>query len=146
MKNPTSKIIGIGITLLILSCKTYTISPDSFREQMVTAKTENMTAVEINNPLFYNNIKYYSNNIDRLRVMDKNGEEMILENSPSIEMRVTDNNSKRHILYFDTVTLENDTLKGGASRFIQRLTLEIPIDSITKIELQDGKKKFNYQN
>ena len=141
-----TKIIGIGILLLILSCKTYTIPTDSFREQMIKAKSENMTEVEINDPLFYRNIKYSSNNINRLIVTDKNGNKTYLNNSPSIEMRVTHRNGKKYHFYFDTVILENDTLKGGRSRFMQNLTRAIPMDSIVKIEIQDGGKNFNYQN
>ncbi len=141
-----SKIIGIGILLLILSCKTYIIPTDSFREQMIKAKSGNMKEVEINNPLFYKNIKYSSNNIDRLIVTDKNENKIYLNNSPSIEMRVTHINGKKYHFYFDTVILENDTLKGGRSRFAQNLTRTIPMDSIVKIEVQDGGKNFNYQN
>lgn len=146
MKKTASKLIGISLLLLIISCKTYTIPTDSFREQMTTAKSENMKDVEISNPLFYRNIKYYSNNIDRLVVLDKNGNTMSLDNSPSIEMKVTHRNGKKYILYFDTVILENDTLNGRRSRFAQGLTIEIPMDSIVKIEVQDGGKKFNYKN
>ena len=146
MKKAISKLIGLSILFLIISCKTYTIPPDSFREQMIEAKSGNMKEVEINNPLFYRNIKYSSNNINRLIVLDKHGNKMYLDNSPSIEMRVTHRNGKKYILYFDTVILENDTLKGGRSRFAQSLTREIPMDSILKIEVQDGGKKFNYQN
>lgn len=105
-----------------------------------------MKEVEINNPLLYRNIQYSSNNIDRLLVLDKDGNKKYLDNSPSIEMRITHRNGKKYILYFDTVTLENDTLKGGRSRFAQNLRREIPIDSIVKIEVQDGGKNFNYQN
>lgn len=146
MKKAISKLIGLSILFLIISCKTYTIPPDSFREQMIEAKSGNMKEVEINNPLFYRNIKYSSNNINQLIVLDKNGNKMYLDNSPSIEMRITHRNGKKYILYFDTVILENDTLKGGRSRFAQSLTREIPMDSIVKIEVQDGGKKFNYQN
>ncbi|MEB8345778.1 hypothetical protein OO010_06950 [Flavobacteriaceae bacterium KMM 6898] len=140
-----SKIFGIGLLLLIISCKTYIIPTNSFREQMLTAKSENMKDVEINNPLNFGNIKYSANDINRLIVLDKDGNKMFLNNSPSIEMRVTHRNGKKYILYFDTVTLENDTLKGGPSRFAQGLRREIPMDSILKIEVQDGGKKFNYQ-
>ena len=104
-----------------------------------------MTEVEINNPLFYRNIKYTSNNIDRLIVTDKNGNKIYLNNSPSIEMRVTHRNGKKYHFYFDTIILENDTLKGGRSRFAQNLTRAIPMDSILKIEIQNGGKNFNYQ-
>ncbi|WP_123812049.1 hypothetical protein [Mangrovimonas sp. DI 80] len=105
-----------------------------------------MKNVMINNPLTYGNIKYSANNIDRLIVFDKEGNQLYLENSPSIEMRVTHRNGKKYIVYFDTVILENDTLKGGRSRFIQGLTRQIPMDSIVKIEVQDGGKKFNYKS
>ena len=141
-----AKIIGIGILVLILSCKTYTIPTDSFREQMITAQSGNMTEVEINNPLFYRNIKYSSNNIDRLIVTDKTGNKTYLNNSPSIEIRVTHRNGEKYHFYFDTIILENDTLKGGRSRFVQNLTRSIPMDSIVKIEVQNGGKNFNYQN
>lgn len=146
MKKLISKIIGIGSLILIISCKTYTIPTDSFREQMITAKSGNMKDVEINNPLLYKKIKYSSNNIDQLIVLDKDGNKMTLDNSPSIEMRVTHRNGKKYILYFDTVILENDTLKGGRSRFAQGLTRQIPMDSIIKIEVQDGGKNFKYKN
>jgi hypothetical protein len=105
-----------------------------------------MKEVEINNPLAFHNIKYHSNNINQIIVLDKDGKKMYLKNSPSIEMRVTHVNGKKYHFYFDTVILENDTLKGGRSRFIQGLSREIPLDSIVKIEVQDGGKKFNYQN
>ncbi|NDV42782.1 hypothetical protein [Flagellimonas sediminis] len=145
MGSKAIKIIGAISILFVFSCKTYTIPVDSFREQMIGAKPENRVAVEINNPLFYENIKYYSNNISRLTVFDKKGNESYLDISPAIEMRVTHKNGEKYILYFDTVILENDTLKGGRSRFAQGLTRAIPLDSIVKIEVQDGGKKFGYQ-
>ena len=146
MTNPKSKIIAIGILLLIISCKTYTIPADSFRSQMINANSENMKVVEINNPLTFGKITYSSNNIKSLVVIDKNGNEFIKENKPSIEMRVTDKNGKKYHFYFDTVILENDTLKGGRSRFMKNLTREIPMNNIVKIEVQDGGKNFKYQN
>lgn len=139
-------VIGIGILLLTFSCKTYIITPDNFRTQMIQAKAENSKEVEINNPLTFWNITYYSNDIKSIIVNDKKGNKLTLENSPSIEMRITHRNGKKYYFYFDTVILENDTLKGGRSRFIQSLTRKIPMDSIVKIEIQDGGKKFDYQN
>lgn len=136
----------IAVMLLLFSCKTYTIPTDSFKQQMIKTDTRNMKEVEINNPLTFHNIKYHSNNINQIIVLDKDGKKMYLKNSPSIEMRVTHVNGKKYHFYFDTVILENDTLKGGRSRFIQGLSREIPMDSIVKIEVQDGGKKFNYQS
>ncbi len=145
MRSNTWKVLGAILVLIAYSCKTYTIPVDSFREQMMEAKPKNRVAVEINNPLAYGNIKYFSNNISQLMVLDKKGNESFLDISPAIEMRVTHKNGKKYLLYFDTVILENDTLKGGRSRFAQGLTRAIPLDSIVKIEVQDGGKKFGYQ-
>ncbi|MDO1514557.1 hypothetical protein Q2T41_18030 [Maribacter confluentis] len=145
-KSEIIKFCGLMLIALGVSCKTYTIPVDSFREQMKNTNSENKKDVEINNPLTFGKIKYSANDIDRLVVFDKTGQEMYLSNSPSIEMRVTHKNGKKYILYFDTVILENNILKGGRSRFAQGLKREIPMDSIVKIEVQDGGKKFNYQN
>ena len=145
LKKQTSKTIMMGMILLFFSCKTYTISVDSFREQMINAKKEDMKEVKIINPLSYTNIKYASNNIERIKALDKSGKDVYLDNSPSIELRITRRDNKKYFLYFDTVILENDTLKGGESRFIQGLTNQIPMDDIFKIEIQDGKKDFKYK-
>jgi hypothetical protein len=136
---------GLLLIFLGVSCKTYTIPVESFREQMKNTNFGNTKDVEINNPLSFRTIKYSANDIDRLIVFDKSGQEIYLNNSPSIEMRVTHKNGKKYILYFDTVILENDTLKGGRSRLAQGLKREIAMDSIIKIDVQDGGKKFNYQ-
>ena len=146
MNRNISRFIGFGIIMLNVSCKTYTIPVDSFKEQMKNTNSLNMKDVTVNNPLTFGTISYSANNIDRINVVDKNGNKSYLDNSGSIEMRVTHKNGKKYHMYFDTVILENDTLKGGRSRFIQSLTRQIPIDSIVKIEVQDGGKKFNYQN
>lgn len=140
-----SKVIGIGIFFLVLSCKTYTIPIDSFKEQMKNTTSSSMKSVSVNNPLTGGEITYSANNISRIIVQDKNGSPTYLNNSGSIEMRVTHRNGKRYYMYFDTVILENGILKGGRSRFVQSLDRQIPMDSIIKIEVQDGGKNFNYQ-
>ena len=132
--------------MALVSCTTYTIPVESFKSQMVDATEENMRPAEINNPLTHGSLTYPANNIDRLIVINKDGKSTYLTNSPSIEMRVTHVNGKRYKFYFDTVYLENDTLKAERSRFIAGLSRQIPLDSIVKIEVQDGGKKFKYQN
>ena len=144
MKINTKLAAGIALLALLFSCKTYTIPTDSFRKQMIESTSKSTTNVEINNPIFFKNIRYSSNNIKKIEVLDKNGKILYLDNSPSIEMRVTDYNGKKFQLYFDSVIIENDTLKGGRSRFFQGLKSEIPMENILKIEVQDGGKNFNY--
>jgi len=147
----TKQIILLGILSLLFSCKTYTITVDSFREQMADAKSKNLKEVEINHPLFYSissskrNLIYEANNIKSIVVIDKKGNKIKLENSPKLEMRITQKNGKKNILLFDTVIVENDTLKGARSRIIQNLKREIPLNDIKKIEIQDSGKVYKYQ-
>ncbi len=56
-----------------------------------------------------------------------------LENSPKPEMRLTHNNGKKYVLLFDTVTLENDTLKGERSRILHNLRREFLLDNSNTI-------------
>ncbi len=139
------RIVIISLIVLVISCKTYTITPENFKSQLTRNKVNKSKEVTINNPLMFGNIKYLSNDIERLKVIDKKGNELTIPNSPALEMRVTHKNGKKFYFYFDTVFLENDTLKGGKSRFIPSLSNSIPFDSIIKIEIQDGGKNFNYQ-
>jgi MFS superfamily sulfate permease-like transporter len=133
------------ICSLFIACTTYTIPVESFREQMMKETPETMKQVKIDNPLFYRNIKYNSNNIKRIIVTEKDGKRTYLDNSPSIEMRVTHVNGKKYHFYFDTVILENDTLKGSRARLAKGFDREIPLDSIVTIEVQDGGKNYKYK-
>ncbi len=139
------EIILITLLALFSSCATYVIPLNSFQEQMSNDKIENRKEVKINNPLLLNNIAYKANNIEYIKVVDKNGNDHSLRNSPSIEMRITQKDGKKTIFYFDTVTLQNRIISGSKSRFVQSIVKDIPIDSITKIEIQDGRKDFKYQ-
>ncbi len=96
---------------------------------------EKYREVEIQNPVpfSYTNIKYLAANIKEITVQDKNGNDVVLQNSPKLEMRITRTNGKKYVLLFDTVFVENDTLKGARSRILQNLTREIPMDSISAI-------------
>jgi len=143
-----TKLISLmGILFLLFSCKTYTIPVDSFRDQMTVPGSEKLRVVEINNPALYTykNIKYEANSIKSIVVVDKKGDKVKLENSPKLEMRITRKNGKKNILLFDTVIVENDTLKGARSRLLQNLRREIPLSDIDKIEIQDSGKVYKYQ-
>lgn len=137
----------IGILTLLSSCKTYTIPVDSFREQMTAPGSEKLRDVEINNPALYTykNIKYEANSLNSIVVVDKKGNKVKLENSPKLEMRITRKNGKKNILLFDTVIVDNDTLKGARSRIMQNLRREISLTDIEKIEIQDSGKVYKYQ-
>jgi hypothetical protein len=140
------KIVLLAVVLIIYSCTTYTIPVESFKAQFSKFDTIQKRERVISNPLTYGNIKYMTNNILMINVIDKNNNPLTIRNSPSLEMRITKKNGKKHVFYFDTVTLENDTLKGSQSRFLPNLKKEIPFDDILKIEIQEGGKKYSYEN
>lgn len=132
--------------MILFSCKTYTISKASFKSQFTKTKEMKDKEVVINNPLFLGNITYVANDIKSLNVIDKEGKNVNIPNTPSLEMRITHKNGTKYHFYFDTITLENNVLKGSRSRFMPNLTRSIPFDSIAKIEVQEGGKDFHYQN
>ena len=142
------KLIGIILLFALFSCKTYTITLESFKSQFANSSPKKTKEVEINNPVIlpYSTTKYLSNDIKYLNVKDKNGNLFFMPNSPSLEMRVTDKEGKKFHFYFDTVTIENDTLKGGRSRIMPGITRSIPFSNIVKIEVQEGGKNYHYQN
>jgi len=82
-----------------------------------------------------------------VEVIDKNGNKKLLQIKPSIEMRLTDSSNRRTIFYFDLVRFDGEYITGSQSRFLP-LTFDkkIPIRSVKKIEIQDGRKKFRYVN
>ena len=75
--------------------------------------------------------------------MDKKNNPFELKNSPSIEIRFTNNNNKRTIYYFDRVFLQDTLIIGDMSRFI-RYRKGISINDVKLIEIQDGHKNFKY--
>lgn len=142
----TSKLLIVLLFFLFYSCKTYTITPDSFKEQILKVNPLSMKPdadSKVKVGLSKITFTYKSNGINYIKVIDKKGEKDLIQNSPSIEMRITLKNNKKHHFYFDTVYLQNDTLFGGKSRFIPNIITKIPFEEIQKIEIQDGGKKFN---
>jgi signal peptidase I len=140
------KIIFISLLIISYSCSTYTIPTESFKTQFSNFDSIQKRERVINNPMTYGTIKYMTNNIMMINAIDKNNNPLTIRNSASLEMRVTKKNGTKNVFYFDTVTLENDTLKGSQSRFLPKIRKEIPFNDIIKIEIQDGGKNYNYQN
>jgi hypothetical protein len=143
-RNMKAKLFLLVLVVLMISCKTYTISPENFKKQMIDNNANNVKDVKVNNPLSqFSSIDYKANSLKYLNVYDKHGTLSFMQNSPSIEMSVTLKNGKRKIFYLDTVTLENDTLKGEKSRILG-IKDKVSFNEIAKIEVQDGGKNYQY--
>lgn len=58
-------------------------------------------------------------------------------------MRITDVKNKKHIFYFDTVTIEDSTFTGMNSRALAAFK-SIRYADIKKVEVQNGGKPYYY--
>ncbi|MFM7853468.1 MAG: hypothetical protein ACKO96_16495 [Flammeovirgaceae bacterium] len=140
-----TKLSLFALVVLTISCRTYTILPSDFKKQVIESNSDNQKNVAVSNPVMpFSKIEYKANGLNYLSVYDKSGSPSTIQNSPSVEMRVTLKNGKRKIFYLDTITIENDTLKGEKSRIL-RIKDKVAFSEIVKIEVQDGGKKYRYQ-
>ncbi|MDR0507890.1 MAG: hypothetical protein LBH32_13890 [Dysgonamonadaceae bacterium] len=135
--------------LTLTSCTTYYIPVSSLREQFAGIDSTKLKTVTVEGPALIGimQTKYYylANPVTTIQCVDKNGNPHQLVNSPSIETRFTyGQKNKKKIFYFDRIYVGNDYVYGVESRFIESIISSIPLDSITKIEIQDGHKRFKY--
>lgn len=129
----------------LFSRTTYTITPESFKEQFYGVNEESFKEVKVINPAsHFATFTYKANQLKKIIVVDKNTHRFILDNSPALETRITLKNGKRKIFYFDTLALENGFLIGEKSRMFP-ITGKIEFDMIKKIEIQNGGKRYKYQ-
>ena len=138
-------VIIIGLIFFLSSCKTYYIPLDSFKQQFAGIDTAKLKEVTTRGPMG-DKVKYKTFPIDFIKCVDKNGNPIELQNSPSLEIRFTDTNNKKTIFYFDLISVDETYVRGVQSRFITSIKKTIPLNTIKTIEIQDGKKKFSYVN
>ena len=131
----------ILMCIILFSCKTYTVTPESYKNQFSNIDYDLSTSRSISGSIYYNGYQ-----IKKINVIDKNGNQKTLENAPSLEMRVTMNNGKSRHFYFDSMKLKNDTITGYKSRLLPWMIVKIPFSEIVKIEIQESGKKIKYMN
>jgi hypothetical protein len=137
-------LIGLFVVciLLINGCATYYIPVQSFQEQFQGITESNLITVKVRGPGGYIT-EYKANPIETISCFDKNGNQITMQNSPSIEVRFTDKNNKRTIFYFDRIFLKDTLIVGDISRFLPGLKT-LSVNEIKLIEVQDGHKNFRY--
>ncbi len=134
--------ILLFLLLFTISCKTYYIPVQSFKEQFNGIDSTKLRLVNTRGPAG-GVAAYFANPIDYIKCIDKNNMPFELKNSPSIEIRFTENTNKRTIFYFDRVFLQDSLVFGEMSRLI-RVRKGIPLGNVKLIEVQDGHKNFRY--
>ena len=145
IKKLAFSICTLGL-LFVTSCTTYLIPVDSFKKQFAGIDSTRFRQVNVIGPIgeTYN---YLANPLRTINCVDKKGNPFELVNSPSIEIRFTyGDKNKRTIYYFDRIYVNDSCIIGVQSRFISSIRKTIPLKSITKIEIQDGKKNYHYKN
>ena len=133
----------ITIIFLTGSCKTYYLPVDSFKQQFANIDTSKLREVTTQGPMG-KEVKYKTFPIGFVKCVDKKGNPVELPISPSLEIRFTDNNNKKTIFYFDLIRVDDTYVSGVQSRIISSIKKTIPLNTIKKIEIQDGGKKYSY--
>lgn len=138
-------------SLFISSCKNYYISVDSFKQQFAELKTnQKINEYKQANGAAFNGKQHDKAQPKIIKCTDKNGNPKELINGPSIETRITyvpngKSKKRRTVFYFDTIKVTDSTVSGFRSRILG-MPKTILLDSIKKIEVQNGGKKFNKTN
>ena len=144
MRKNILSAITTTLFLFLTSCTTYYIPLDSFKQQFSGIDSTRLVNVDVKGP-FGDSYHYAANPISIIKCVDKSGNPAELKNSPSIEIRFTyGENNKRTVYYFDRIYVSDSSVVGVESRFIQSIRKTIPLNAISKIEVQDGKKDFHY--
>lgn len=126
--------------LLLSSCRTYFISTESLKQQWNGQLEKEVTVL---GPV--GGYQTYKTSVPEIIVCtDERGKEVMLEMRPSLEIRITDSNNKRTQFYVDQLIVQDTLLSGRQSRILASKQA-IPLNSIKKIEIQDGRKNYRYK-
>jgi hypothetical protein len=123
--------IGFMLVIILAGCSNYMVSSQSLVSQL----KENQ---KIEKNLYFQQfalIDYPSNNLQKIKCEDKNGNIVWLYPDKNTEfIIVKKSDGKKVKAYFDTVILQNDTLFGLRSRLVGGLRI-IPVNDIEKIAI-----------
>jgi hypothetical protein len=131
-------ILIIGVLPFLSSCKTYFIPIEIFKQQFANLDSSQFKEVETRGPIG-DKVKYKTYPMDFISCVDNKGQSFHLQMSPSIEIRFTDTNNKKTVMYLDLMRVNDEYVSGSESRIISSVRRTIPLKTIKKIEIQDGK-------
>jgi hypothetical protein len=133
-------LILIGLVLTTTSCKTYYMTPDSFKDQLQNIDPNKITdAYDFRLGLVgvaLKGGKNFYNGITSIKVTDKHGNAIVHPVNTNTQVRLTNNDGRRIILYFDSVFLRDSLVYGSKSHFITLHVTPMNINTLTKIEFQ----------
>jgi hypothetical protein len=130
--------LAILMALALNSCQTNEIPVESFRDQFTAIDSTNLKWVRTRGSAG-DVAGYLANPIVQIQCVDKGGNPAHVRNSPSIEAKITTQDGKRSIFYFDRFLVRRDTLFGYRSRFFE-LYKAIPLKQISKLKFRMAKR------
>ena len=139
-------LLFISGLIFLSSCKTYTIPIESFKEQFPRIDTINTTEQGIRLLDLMFEKPHYMNTLQTIKCVDKKGNQTTLENTPSVEIRFTTPGFKKYrtVLSFNRIFLNDCCVVGVRSYYSYTSVATIPLESITKIEIQDSQRSFHW--
>lgn len=127
--NTLKASVGLILLILISGCANYMIPTESLVSQLKANQ-------KLERNLYFQQfslIDYPSNNLEKIKCEDKNGNKVWLYPDKNTEfIFVKKSDGKKVKAYFDTVILQNDTLYGLRSRLVGGLRA-IPVNDVDNI-------------
>jgi len=133
----------ILVVVLCAGCTTYELSLNTLEKRFAEIDSSDLVLTRVKGP-FGETYSYLRHPGKFIPLENKEGEVVEVKISPSLEMKVTHDGGQKSYFYFDKVYVTDKYLIGDRSRFMDGFHKEIRIESIEKIEVQDGKKNFKY--
>ena len=122
MKRSLIAIVVLGVFLLS-GCATYHISKQSLAEQLAGTRIEKKLVVN-------------GNDLRTINVLDSKGRNTVLDVTRSTGVKITKTNGKHTTVYFDTILLDDSTISGCKTHFLNSRIKPVKLSEISKIELQ----------
>ena len=136
-------IAFLTVFKLQIFAQTYTIPINDFKQQFSNFDSSNLKEVTTRGPMG-DVVRYKTYPIEVIKCLDKEGNPVELKNSPSIEIRFTDINDKKTTFYFDLIRVDQMSVSGVQSRHMTWMQKTVPLNTLKKIEVQDGRKNYRY--
>jgi hypothetical protein len=129
--------LSIATIFLLTACSSYTIPKESFVSQL-----QQNQSVEREHNASSVGIGYDSNGIEKIKCIDKNGNEVWLYGGKNINFKIAKLSGGSATMYFDTVYIKNDTVYGLVSRIVGgKRKIALTDIATIKINAEEAKTK-----
>jgi hypothetical protein len=135
MKKASLPLLFFCLSLLT-GCATYHLSTQSLVEQFGNSSTEKKKILLPVFPYLFFVDPVTGNDLQTIKVLDKNGQEKILTVTNRTGVRITRTDSSRTTFYFNTLLLKDSTITGSKTHFFNAHIKPINFRDISKIEIQ----------